>query len=198
MELDPSALDRQGRYRLMTAAIVPRPIAWISTLSAEGHPNLAPFSFFGAVSSEPPIVSLSVGRRRGQKKDTAQNLLATGEGVLHIVSATLARAMVHTSAEVGPEVDEFELASLTKAPAQRVKPWRIAEAKMALEVRVLSHQEVGRGPVDLFLLEIVWVHLDESILSDGLPDPVKLEPTARLGGQLYATICEVFELPRPE
>lgn len=198
MDLDPAALDRLGRYRLMTAAIVPRPIAWISTLSAEGRPNLAPFSFFGAVSSEPPIVSLSVGRRRGQKKDTAHNLLATGEGVVHIVSATLARAMVHTSAEVGPEVDEFELAGLSKAPSQRVKPWRIAGAPLALEARVISHQEVGRGPVDLFLLELVWAHLDDSILGDGLPDPVKLEPTARLGGQLYATIRQVFELPRPE
>lgn len=198
MDLDPAALDRLGRYRLMTAAIVPRPIAWISTLSAEGRPNLAPFSFFGAVSSEPPIVSLSVGRRRGQKKDTAHNLLATGEGVVHIVSATLARAMVHTSAEVGPEVDEFELAGLSKAPSRRVKPWRIAGAPLALEARVISHQEVGRGPVDLFLLELVWAHLDDSILSDGLPDPVKLEPTARLGGQLYATIRQVFELPRPE
>lgn len=198
MELDPAALDRLGRYRLTTAVIVPRPIGWISTLSVDGVPNLAPFSFFGAVTSEPPIVMLSVGRRRGQPKDTARNLLATGEGVLHVVSHRWVQPMVQSSAEVPPDVDEFTLAGLAKTPSTKVRPWRIAGAPVALEAKLHAHQEVGRGPVDLFLLELVYAHLDEAILKDGLPDPEKLEPVARLGGQLYATVREVYEIPRPD
>jgi flavin reductase (DIM6/NTAB) family NADH-FMN oxidoreductase RutF len=198
MQIDPSTLDGPSAYRLMIACLVPRPIAWVSTLSDDGVPNLAPFSYFGGVSSSPPIVMVSVGRRRGgARKDTAVNLIARGEAVLHIPDATRAEAMVASSAEVPPEVDEFELTGLAREPGVKVAPWRIAGAPIALEAVLERHLEVGRGPSDVFLLEVVRFHLDDAILVDGLPDPARLRAVGRLGGSSYCLADRPFEIHRP-
>jgi len=197
MQLDLSTLAPRDAYRWMIAAVLPRPIAWISTIDGAGRPNLAPFSFFGGVTSDPPTVMLSVGRRNGMRKDTARNLLETREGVIHVPTRALAERMVATSADVGPEVDEFALAGLSKAASVKVLAPRILEAPLALEARVARHLEVGRGPVDVFLLEILWIHADESILVDGLPDPALLAAVGRLGGEGYADTSRPFAVPRP-
>jgi flavin reductase (DIM6/NTAB) family NADH-FMN oxidoreductase RutF len=198
MVIDPRTLSAAQAYRLMIACLVPRPIAWLSTLSAEGTPNLAPFSYFGGVSSHPPIVSVSIGRRRGGgHKDSAANLLATGEGVVHIVDRAHAVQMVATSADVGPEVDEFALAGIEKVESLEVEPWRIKTAPIAMEAIVERHLEVGHGPVDLFLLEVVCLHLDERVLVDGLPDPERLAAVGRLGGESYCQVTAPFRIPRP-
>ena len=198
MEVDVTALAPGAAYRLMIACLVPRPIAWVSTLSPRGVANLAPFSFFGGVTSDPPLVMVSVGRRRdGSRKDTAANLLALGEAVVHIPDRERAQAMVATSAEVAPDTDEFELASLSKALARRVRPPRVADASIALECVLERHLELGRGPVDAFLLRIVHAHLADAILVDGLPDPERLRAVGRLGGEHYSDTAITFELPRP-
>lgn len=201
MQIDPAALAVRDRYRWLIACLIPRPIAWVSTLAADGTPNLAPFSFFGGVTSDPPTVMLSVGRRSaargGGPKDTAANLLATREAVIHIPDRLHAEAMVASSAEVAPEVDEFDLTRLGKAPAVRVKPWRIAGAPVALEAVLERHLEVGAGPVDLFLLRVVLFHVSDALLVDGLPDPARFRAVGRLGGEHYCDTAAPFRVPRP-
>lgn len=196
MEIDPKTLSPREAYRLLITLVVPRPIAWVSTLDEEGRANLAPFSFFGGVTSHPPTVMVSVGRRKGGHKDTAKNLLATGEAVVHVPHRPLAEAMVQTSAEAAPEVDEFELAALAKAPSLKVAPPRVAGAAVALECRLAQHLEVGEGPNDVFLLEVVQIHLADEYAVDGRADPAKLAAVGRLGGSLYCTTAEPFEITR--
>lgn len=197
MDLDPNQLPRRDAYFLMTSLLVPRPVGWVSTLDADDRPNLAPFSFFGGVSSQPPIVSLAVGRRRGRAKDTAANLRATGEAVVHICHRPLAEAMVLTSAELGPEEDEFAHAGLEKASATVVRPYRIRDAAIALEARVERHLEVGEGGTDLFLLHVVHVHVDDAFVVDGLADPARLRAVGRLGGTGYCDTAQPFDIARP-
>lgn len=198
MQVDPQDLSRRDRYRMLISCLVPRPIAWISTLSGDGVANLAPFSFFGGVTSEPPTVMLSVGRRRGVLKDTAANLLATREGVIHVPSRTLAESMVATSAEVAPEVDEFEQVGLEKIPSVRVKPPRLANSAIAMETTLSQHLEVGAGPVDLFLLRVELFHVDDALLHEGFPDPAHLQAVGRLGGADYCDTATPFPIARPE
>jgi flavin reductase (DIM6/NTAB) family NADH-FMN oxidoreductase RutF len=182
----------------MIACVIPRPVAWLSTLAADGTPNLAPFSFFGGVTSDPPTVMVSIGRRAsGAHKDTAANLLATREGVVHIADRIHAERMVLTSKEVAPDVDEFDLAALAKVPSVRVKPWRVATAPIAMEAVVEQHVEVGRGPVDLFLLRIVLYHASDDLLVDGVPDAARLSAVGRLGGEQYSDTAHPFRIPRP-
>lgn len=194
MHLDPRTLPPKEAYALLTALFVPRPIAWLSTVDAEGNSNLAPFSFCGAVSTHPPILMVSIGRREGQPKDTAANLLATGQGVLHVCHRPIAEAMVATSANPDAMTDEFDLAGLTKKPSEEVTPARVAEAAIALEVRVERHIEIGHGPSDMFLLEVVHCHVDDAFVVDGAVDPARLQAVARLGARLYCDTAAPFEV----
>lgn len=196
MEIDPATLSPRDAYRTLIACVIPRPIGWISTISAEGHVNLAPFSFFGGVTTSPPTVMLSVGRRQGQPKDTGANLLATRECVVHIPHRPLAEAMVKTSAELAPDEDEFAYAGLHQVPSSLVKPPRVQEAAIAMEARVAQHLEIGTGPVDVFFLEILRLHLDDAILVDGLPDASRLGAVGRLGGADYCDTSNVFPIAR--
>jgi flavin reductase (DIM6/NTAB) family NADH-FMN oxidoreductase RutF len=197
MEVDPATFDPPDAYRWMIACLVPRPVAWVSTLATDGTPNLAPFSFFGGVTSDPPTVMVSVGRRRGNRKDTAANLLATKEAVIHIADRAHAERMVLTSKEVGPEVDEFDLAALERVPATRVKPWRVATAPIAMEAVLERHLEVGNVPVDMFLLRVVLYHADDRVLVGGVPDPARLAAVGRLGGEGYCDTSAPFRIARP-
>ncbi len=198
MQIDPSTLSRRDTYDTLISCIVPRPIGWASTVDEKGKRNLAPFSFFGGVTADPMTVMLSIGRRRGVRKDTTRNLITTREAVLHICHRPLAEAMVRTSEDVEPDVDEFELAGLTSAPSVEVRPERIAEAAIAMEAAVLEHLEVGNGPNDVFLLEIVHLHIADEVLVDGLPDPVRLGAVGRLGGSSYCDTTQPFDVPRPQ
>ena len=197
MQIDPALQTTHDNYRLLVHSVVPRPIGWISTVDPEGAVNLAPFSYFGAVTALPPTLMLSVGRRRGVRKDTAANLLATGEGVVHIPHRPLAEQMVKTSIEAAPDVDEFDFAALGRAPSVRVRPPRVACAAIAFECRVASHQEIGGGPNDVFFLEILLVHVADEVLVDGWPDPARLRAVGRLGGDGYCDTAAPFFIPRP-
>lgn len=197
MQIDVDDLAPRDMYKLMIACVIPRPIAWVSTVDLSGRCNLAPFSFFGGVTSSPPTLMVSVGRRAGERKDTARNLLATREAVVHVPHRAFAAQMVATSADLGPGDDEFDAAGLTKRPSVTVRPPRIEGAAVAMEAVLRHHQEVGSGPVDLFLLEVVRFHLDDAILVDGLPDPARFAAVGRLGGSSYCDTAAPFSVPRP-
>jgi flavin reductase (DIM6/NTAB) family NADH-FMN oxidoreductase RutF len=198
MEIDPTGLSAIEAYRLMIACVVPRPIAWVSTLDPAGKPNLAPFSYFGGVSSSPPVVMVSVGWSHGRRKDTATNLLSLPEAVVHVPSRPLAERMVRSSARTPPGADDFALVGLERLPSVRVRPWRIAGAPVAMEAVVLRHLALEEGPSDVFLLRVVRYHLDETVLVEGIPDPERLLAVGRLGGDGYCDTASPFRIARPK
>ncbi len=209
MELDPAALPHARLYQFLISAVVPRPIAFVSTRSRDGHDNLAPFSFYMGVGSDPPMIALSVSARDGALKDTARNLAENGEFVVHAATEELAAAINEASGEWAPEVDEFERAGLAKAPSTRVAPPRVRDAKFALECRVHTVVPLGNAPREVRLVvgEVVWIHVDEAVLdaasgADGTltprVDPQRLRPLARLGRNLYTTLGRVFPMDRPK
>jgi flavin reductase (DIM6/NTAB) family NADH-FMN oxidoreductase RutF len=198
--LDPAALSHRDAGYLMNGLVVPRPIAWVSTLSADGIANLAPHSFFMAVSYAPMTVMFvsSHSSRHDPKghKDSLRNAAATGEFVVNFVASSLLFPMNQTSAEVPPEVDEFALASLETAPSLKVKPPRVAAAKAAFECRLHRILEVGDGSV--VFGEVVYAHIAEDVWAGGRIDVRALDPLARLGGSSYAKLGEVFSMRRPD
>lgn len=200
MQIDPREHDSARLYQLMTSVIAPRPIAWVSTLSREGVRNLAPFSYFNGVTSKPPLVSIAVGRRRGARKDTANNASATRELVINVVSEPLLDTMVLTSGEYGPEVDEFELAKVDTLPSVKVKPPRVAAAPIQLECVTREIFEVSPGIVDLVIAEIVLFHVADGLpVRDDLYIPAQsFRPVARLGAHDYTTLGAIREVPRPK
>ena len=199
MTIDPQHQSPQDIYKLMVGAIVPRPIAFVSTLDAKGQPNLAPFSFFTAISANPPVICFSpmIRSSDGQKKDTLRNVEATREFVVNVVDDALAAQMNVTSGDYPPEVDEFEVAGLAVAAATRVAPPRVADAPIAMECRLDRIVPVGRA--NLVLGRIVHLHV-----RDGLYDPTtgrvdmhRLRPVGRLAGNLYTHVHDIFEMKRP-
>jgi flavin reductase (DIM6/NTAB) family NADH-FMN oxidoreductase RutF len=194
MLIDPAGLDAKALYKLMISIIVPRPIAWTSTISADGVLNAAPFSYFQALSSKPPMVMISVGKRRsGVAKDTRANIEATREFVVNLVSEGSGVRMVRTSVDYPPEVSEFAEAGLTAVPSEKVRPPRIAESAVALECRLDRVLEVGTSGICIG--EVVAIHLRDDVLAaDGTVDPWKLRPLGRLGGAAYAPLREVVEI----
>ncbi|HJL71208.1 MAG: hypothetical protein CL969_04085 [Euryarchaeota archaeon] len=199
MEINIAETEQKEITSFFYRILIPRPIAWVSTKSKAGIDNLAPFSFYGGVSANPPIVSLGIGRRAGKHKDTSQNLIDTGECVIHLTSVELSEKMIKTSAELPPEDDEFEIAGLEKAKSTDVKPPRLRDARVALEGKLYRHLEVGNGPGDMLLVEIIRIHIDDGMLDErGRPDSSKLDTLARLGGRQYASLTEAWEIIRPD
>jgi flavin reductase (DIM6/NTAB) family NADH-FMN oxidoreductase RutF len=200
--IDPTELDRRGRNQLINGIVAPRPIAWISSLAPDGSPNLAPFSFFGAFSFDPPTIGLGPGSRAGVNKDSLRNIKATGEFVVNLVSRDLAEAANACSGEWGPEVDEWKVAGVTPVPSEVVAPPRVAEAPAALECRVRQVLELGdhdRASNNLIVAWIVRVHvIDAAMSSEGLvPSADVLDLVGRLGGDLWCTTRDQFTLARP-
>jgi flavin reductase (DIM6/NTAB) family NADH-FMN oxidoreductase RutF len=180
------------------ALIAPRPIGWISTLGRTGVVNLAPYSFFNAVSEDPHFVMFASGGR----KDSQRNAEETGEFVCSLATYELREAVRHTSAPVGPDIDEMRLAGLTPAPSRLVQPPRVKESPVAFECRYWRTIELpGRngGPSGnaIVLGQVVGVHIADEVIVNGKVDVTRLKPIARLGYGDYAVIDEVFTLPRP-
>jgi flavin reductase (DIM6/NTAB) family NADH-FMN oxidoreductase RutF len=196
--ITPNELSAHDGYRLLISLVVPRPIAWVSTIGLDGTLNLAPFSFFNAVGGTPPTVMFSVGRREGQAKDTLRNVQETGEFVVNIADHALAEAMVQTSGEWSYEVNEFEMANLEMAESIQVKPPRVAEAPAAMEAKVTQIVPVEGTESTMVLGRVVCYHLRQGLLrQNGLVDANLLKPVARLGGNEYAVLGEVFSMLRP-
>lgn len=185
------------------SCIVPRPIGWITTLSPDGVVNLAPYSFFNGVASDPPMVMFASGSMsRHPEKDSITNCEATGEFVVNLATWDLKDQMNQTSAEVPPEVDEISLAELTTEPARLVKPPRVKESPIHLEC--LYHQTVDlprdqpEGRNAMVIGRVVGIHIRDEILTDGMVDQSKFRPIARLGYMDYTRIDMVFTMPRPK
>ncbi len=197
--IDPATLEPRAAYRLLASIVIPRPIAWVGSVSLNGMVNLAPFSFYNLVAGDPPTVMVSVGRRGTQPKDTLRNVQDVPGFTLSVVDETLAAAMNQTSADVGPDIDEFTLAGLTRAPSELVAAPFVAEAAVALEARVVQLVPVPDASYTMVLGRIVRVHLRPEIVHarDGLVDATRLRPLARLGGDDYAGLGTVFALRRP-
>lgn len=194
----PEELSARDSYRLLISLVVPRPIAWVSSIGADGSLNLAPFSFFNAVSGSPPIVMVSIGQRKGQPKDTLRNVQETGEFVVNMVDRDLAEAMNQTSGEWAYEVDEFELAGLETAPSIEVRPPRVAAAKVALEAKLTQVIPIEGSTSAMILGRVVRFHIRDGLLRpNGLADAALLQPVARLGGDEYATLGQIFAMARP-
>jgi len=195
----PTDLDPRAAYRLLISVVVPRPIGWTSTIGVDGTLNLAPFSFFNAVSNMPLTVMISVGQRKGALKDTLRNVQETGEFVINIVNEELATAMNETSGEWAYEVNEFDRAGVTPASSIDVKPPRVAEAPIALECQVTQIVAVIDTTYTMILGRVLRFHLRSDLLRpNGMVDALRLKPLARLGGDEYATLGGVFEMKRPQ
>lgn len=183
------------RYRFMISSILPRPIGWISTRSADGVNNLAPFSWFNSICADPVMVMIAIGRRAGEQKDTARNIRETGEFVFNLASEPLLQRMVQTSADHPPEVSELEHVGLTPLPSVDVAPPRVAESPIHIECVLDRIIELGDVSTDLVLGRGVRFHFAEGVCHDGICDINKLQPVGRLGGIQYAIIDHVVEMP---
>jgi flavin reductase (DIM6/NTAB) family NADH-FMN oxidoreductase RutF len=191
LEVAPAEWDPQQVYFLMTGLVVPRPVAWVSTLSADGVPNLAPHSYFNVMSHEPPHVVIGSSGR----KDTLNNIEATGELVVNITTEHVLEEMNATAIDAPPEVDEFERVGLTKVAARTVAPFRVGEALAHLECRLVQVVPAGNG--NIVVAEVTHIHVDPRVWRAGRVDPELLRPVLRLAGTTYGTLGETYRLHRP-
>lgn len=199
--IDPSTNATEDIYKLMIGLIVPRPIAFVSTLDAQGVRNLAPFSYFTACSTNPPVVCFCAAVRSSLRphKDTLRNIEATEEFVVNIVSEDFAEKMNATSADVPPEIDEFRLAGLTPLASDLVKPPRVAESRIHLECRLRQVVRVSDKPGggSLVLGDVLRFHVQDDLLEGFKIDPDKLKAIGRMGGTTYCRTLDRFNMPRP-
>ena len=198
MILNPDELDTHSVYKLLSGAVVPRPIAWVSTRSRDGVLNLAPYSFFTVASREPPMLAISIGPRTGGEdypKDTLTNIRETQEFVINIVSLALANAMHETSINHAPEVDEFVRAGVSPAACELVKTPRVAEAKIAMECTVEHMLKLGSDYMVIGRMH--RYHVEDGLLSKGRIDLQELDPLGRLAGN-FTRIESTFDLPLEE
>ena len=201
MIVDPAASSIHDIEKLLVGVILPRPIAFVSTISLEGVANLAPFSFFTAVCPKPPVICFCNSvRRDGSKKDTLRNVEATGEFVVNVVSEDFAAQMVQCSGDYPPEVSEFEVAGLTPIASDLVKPPRVKESHVQMECRLLQVVTVGTEPGggSLVMGEVVRFHVDDAVLDNGAVDPDKLRAIGRMGGLQYVRTTDRFAMSRPK
>lgn len=192
LELDPSDWAATDNYFLLTGLVVPRPIAWVSTVSAEGALNLAPHSYFNAVAGDPPHVMFS----STGVKDTLRNVIATREFVVNLVSMDQVEKMNFTATDFPADEDEFAWADIAQAPSSRVRPPRVQAAKAHLECKLATIVPVGNSSV--VIGEVVHIHVDPAVWRQGRVDPALLDPVCRLSGSGYARLGEIFKLPRPQ
>jgi flavin reductase (DIM6/NTAB) family NADH-FMN oxidoreductase RutF len=194
--------ERRDNFKTMLSCVMPRPIAFVSTISADGVGNLAPFSFFNGVGSNPPAVIFSPATKAdGTDKDTVCNLRAVGECVVNVVPFAIRDAMNEASFPFPPEVDEFEAAGFTPLPSIIVRPPRVAQSPVHMECRLVEIVKVGSGPLsaNICIAEILCFHVaNDLLLADGTVDVEKVDLIGRLGGDGYATIRDRFDLPKPQ
>ena len=205
LELDPARLETQERYKLLIGGVVPRPIAWVSTISPGGDLNVAPFSFFSAVGSDPMLLSFCPANRAdGREKDTLRNAAPVEEGgvgefVVNVVGEASAVRMAVTAENLPPEESEFDLAGLTSVPSARVRPPRIAGVPLSFEcrtLRVLRFRPGAPSGSNMVLGEVVHVYAEDGLLDERFRvDPARLQAIGRMGGRGYTRTRDRFELP---
>ncbi|RED58080.1 flavin reductase family protein [Cohnella lupini] len=200
--IDPDSQSEQDNYKLLIGSIVPRPIAFVTTLSSDGVLNAAPYSYFNIVAANPPMVSVSVQRRNGAPKDTARNAIQNGAFVVHISDESYIGQINATAANLPPEESEVALAGLTPIASEKIAIPGIAEAKIRMECvleRSIPLGGVEGSPAcDLLIGRIVCFHVDEAVSDDKLHIDVQaLKPVSRLAGKAYAKLGDIFEIDRP-
>lgn len=202
--IDPATLTKQDNYKLLIGSIVPRPIALVTTLSKNGVLNVAPFSFFSIVSSDPPMLSVSVHRKQGERKDTARNAVEIGSFVVHLVDEQNVHAANQAAASLPPDVSEADIAGFTPVESEAVPVPGVSEAKIRMEC--VLDQSIGLGgstdapACDLLIGRVVRFHIAAHIYDKekGYILADKLEPVSRMAGNLYAKLGHQFALERPE
>jgi flavin reductase (DIM6/NTAB) family NADH-FMN oxidoreductase RutF len=198
MIIDPTTVPPQINYRILVGAVVPRPIAFVSTISPEGVRNLAPFSFFNVVCGDPPVICFSP-IWRNPPKDTIVNIRATGEFVVNIVSEDFADRMNICSGEYPSNVDEFSMSGLTPVDSVVVRPPRVKESHVNMECRLMQIVDVSARPMggSLVIGEVVRFHVDDAVIEDFRIDADKLGAVGRMSGSDYARTRDRFSLVRP-
>jgi flavin reductase (DIM6/NTAB) family NADH-FMN oxidoreductase RutF len=201
MVLDFSSLPPRDAYAWMISTIMPRPIAWVSTVSVDGKNNLAPFSFFQGVTSNPPtLMFVPVNTRDGTKKDTVRNIEQVAEFVINLVPFALGEKMNACSALLPYGESEFETVGIPSVPSERVRPPRVAAAPVAFECTLDRIVHIGEGPLaaNVIFGRIEVAHIDDAVLApNGKPDPAKLDLIGRMGGETFTRTRERFDLKRP-
>lgn len=197
--IGPGDLSARDRYRLLTSLVVPRPIGWASTWNETGSANLAPFSYYAALSATPALIGISIGSRGDHPKDTLVNVRATGALCVNVVTEAQLEAMNLTSAEVAPGVDEFELAALEPVPSGRVNAPYVAGCPAVLECEVRKEVELTGSRNTLIIAEVVGALVAPELMpAEGYAiDPERLRPVGRLGGTGYMLPGAFREIPRP-
>jgi flavin reductase (DIM6/NTAB) family NADH-FMN oxidoreductase RutF len=225
MDVIPSQIAHRELYNILISAVAPRPIAWVSSVSASGQPNLAPFSFFNAVCAKPPLLAFAPGMRSPKKseaakdgaaahpaahnpaaqapahtKDTLRNIRETKEFVINIVTFELREAMNLTSGEYDADIDEFELAKIASEPSRLVHPPRVAESPVSFECKLYQILDFNPAPEggSLVIGEIVSIHIDEQYIKEGHLDRDSFDLIGRMGGMQYTRTTERFEMVRPK
>jgi flavin reductase (DIM6/NTAB) family NADH-FMN oxidoreductase RutF len=208
MNIIPTEIPHSELYGILLNSVAPRPIAWVSTLSASGQPNLAPFSFFNAMCIDPPLLGFAPGLRQpkqadasqGEPKDTLRNVRETKEFVVNIVTYELLQAMNVTSGEYDPSVNEFELAKVTPLPSRLVWPARVAESPVSFECRLYQILDFSPAPTSSSLVigEIVSIYIDDAHIKNGKLDRNSFDLIGRMGGIQYTRTTERIELARPK
>jgi flavin reductase (DIM6/NTAB) family NADH-FMN oxidoreductase RutF len=197
--IDPQAVPVSIAYQLLTSAVVPRPIGFISSLSPEGVANLAPFSFFNAVCGDPPMIMFCASNRH-PLKDTLRNVQTTREFVVNIVTEDIAQQMNLTAGDYASDISEFHVSGLTPVASEIVQPPRVLESPVNMECKVHDIIKVSGKPMggSIVIGEVIRFHVRDSIIDkDMFIDPDKLKPVARLGGPSYSRIRERFDMTRP-
>lgn len=201
MIIDPKDIPFQDTHKLMIGSIIPRPIALVSTISKEKKVNLAPFSYFNGVCSKPPTIVFCPARRGwdGKEKDTLANIRETKEFVVNIVSESFAEKMVACSTDFDPDVDEYEVANLSKVDSLKIRPPRVQEAKISFECTLNHIVEIGDGKAGsgfIVIGTIVLFHIDDSVYDNGKINLKMLSPLGRLAGNSYSRNDDTFEIVR--
>jgi flavin reductase (DIM6/NTAB) family NADH-FMN oxidoreductase RutF len=197
--LDPVNLSERDNYKFLIGSIIPRPIAFVTTLSEEGVLNGAPFSYFNIVSSRPPMVSISVQRRDGEPKDTAKNAVHEGAFVVHIVDTSYVEKINQAAASLPSNQSEVDTFGFTSVQSTKVRVPGIKEAKIRLECKLEKSIPLGdeQESCDLLIGRIVYYHIEDYLYENGRIDALKLNPVSRLAGNNYAKLGEIFSLDRP-
>ncbi|NML47608.1 flavin reductase family protein [Ramlibacter sp. G-1-2-2] len=195
--VDGEALDTETAYRLLVGCVVPRPIAWITTIDEQGRVNAAPFSSFNYVATSPPMLAINIAKRPGTSatKDTARNIVATREFVVNVATEADMEVMHRSAQEFGPEVSETEVLGIDLLPSRHVRAPRIASSPVQMECRLDQVVPLGRGINTLYIGEVVAFHLSDKVYDGKRVDSVALRPLARLGGPFYAGLGEIFHRP---
>ncbi|HSJ39003.1 MAG TPA: flavin reductase family protein [Planococcus sp. (in: firmicutes)] len=196
LSFDPYQQTDRENYKLLIGSIIPRPIAFVTSKSEQGIVNAAPFSYFNIVSANPPMLSVSIQRLGGKKKDTARNILSGKEFVVHIVDEENVFEINETSASLPPDQSEIDVTKLTLVDSEEIGVPAVAQSKVRFEC--VLHQAVDLPGADLLIGRIVRIHVDEAIYKEGRINANLLKPVGRLAGTNYTKIGEVFSLKRPD